>query len=77
MSGDIFKYKKDFLVFSSRENDATSMIVEDVSRLSPFAQILEELKYPALDLSNPEVLNFIEYPTHPTGIQTFNEQSIL
>ncbi|EIH4298235.1 TraI domain-containing protein [Escherichia coli] len=64
-------------IFSSQENDATSVMIEDISSLSPFAQILGDQKYTVPDHPNPEVLKFIEYPTRPTGIQTFNEQSIL
>ncbi len=63
-------------IFSSQENDATSVMIEDISSLSPFAQILGDQKYTVPDHPNPEVLKFIEYPTRPTGIQTFNEQWI-
>ncbi|MBL5885599.1 TraI domain-containing protein [Lelliottia amnigena] len=44
---------------------------------SPFAQINGEAKYAVPDHPNQEVLKLIEYPSRPTGIQSFNEQSIL
>ncbi|MCV5538919.1 hypothetical protein OFN30_26515, partial [Escherichia coli] len=50
-------------IFSSQENDATSVMIEDISSLSPFAQILGDQKYTVPDNPNPEVLKFIEYPT--------------
>lgn len=64
-------------IFSSRENDVAELMMKDVSSLSPFAQIIGDQKYTVPDHPNPEVLKFIEYPTRPAGIQTFNEQSIL
>ncbi|ENR9964077.1 TraI domain-containing protein [Salmonella enterica] len=66
-----------FGIFSRREDDVTELMMQDVSSLSPFAQIIGEQKYTVPDHPNPEVLKFIEYPTRPAGIQTFNEQSIL
>lgn len=44
---------------------------------SPFAQINGEAKYAVPAHPNQEVLKLIEYPSRPTGIQSFNEQSIL
>ena len=64
-------------IFSREENDATELMKQDAASLSPFAQIVGEQKYTVPDHPNPEVLKFIEYPTRPAGIQTFNEQSIL
>lgn len=64
-------------IFSRRENDVVELIKQDPSSLSPFAQIVGDQKYTVPDHPNLEVLKFIEYPTRPAGIQTFNEQSIL
>ena len=44
---------------------------------SPFAQINGEAKYSVPVHPNQEVLKLIEYPSRPSGIQSFNEQSIL
>ncbi len=64
-------------IFSRRENDVVELIKQAPSSLSPFAQIVGDQKYTVPDHPNLEVLKFIEYPTRPAGIQTFNEQSIL
>ncbi|EGE2353499.1 helicase [Escherichia coli] len=64
-------------IFPRSEDDVTELMMQDVASLSPFAQIIGEQKYTVPDHPNPEVLKFIEYPTRPAGIQTFNEQSIL
>ncbi|EBX7245335.1 helicase [Salmonella enterica subsp. enterica serovar Stanley] len=66
-----------FGIFSRRENDVSELMMKDAANFSPFAQIIGEQKYTVPDHPNPEVLKFIEYPTRPAGIQTFNEQSIL
>lgn len=44
---------------------------------SPFAQINGKDKYSVPVHPNQEVLKLIEYPSRPSGIQSFNEQSIL
>lgn len=44
---------------------------------SPFAQINGNAKYSVPAHPNQEVLKLIEYPSRPSGIQSFNEQSIL
>lgn len=64
-------------IFSRRENDVSELMIKDAANFSPFAQIIGEQKYTVPDHPNPEVLKFIEYPTRPAGIQTFNEQSII
>ncbi len=65
-------------IFSSQENDATSVMIEDISSLSPFAQILGDQKYTVPDHPNLEVLKFIEYPTRPRAYRhLMNSQSCL
>ncbi|MGV7963822.1 MobH family relaxase [Photorhabdus tasmaniensis] len=64
-------------IFTRRDDDVSDLMVQDAAHLSPFAQIIGDQKYTVPDHPNLEVLKFIEYPTRPAGIQTFNEQSIL
>ncbi|EEX1005141.1 helicase [Escherichia coli] len=68
-------YKLWDLIVSNKSTHDITQTDEDLN--SPFAQIMGIEKYTVPVHPNQEVLKLIEYPSRPSGIQTFNEQSIL